>query len=119
MTKEELCELLKKLDILISEGEQDDVNKSNTFPRILFFDYLWDFTVASKKIYDSLVTYQISYFSRVPRDEKFLKLIRLLLDKDCLASTIKKEYVEKDGGFFHLFFEIQVKEDVLCLDKVN
>lgn len=115
MTKEDLIKLLKKLEISISEGEQDDVNHSNIFPRLLFFDYLWDFNVASSEIYNCLVTYQISYFSRLPRDLKFIELIKLLIKNKCLTSTIKKEYVENDGGFWHFYFEISVEEDILCM----
>lgn len=119
MTKDNFIELLKELNVPISEGEQDDANKSNIFPRILFFDYLWSFNVSSSEIYDSLVTYQISFFSRVPRDEKIINLIKKLLNKKCLTSTIKKEYVEANGGFWHYYFEIELEENVLCLDNLN
>lgn len=119
MLKNEFIDLLKKIDVSISEGEQDDVKKSNIFPRILFFDYLWDFNISSSEIYDSKVTYQISYFSRLPRDSTFIKLIKILIENKCLTSTIKKEYVETNGGFWHYYFEIELKEDILCLDNLN
>ena len=119
MLKDEFVDLLKKLNVLVCEGEQDDVTKSNIFPRVLFFDYLWDFEIASSEIYETILTYQISYFSRNPRDPIFIKLLKKLLEKDCLTSTIKKEYVESSGGFWHYYFEIELKEDVLCLDNLN
>lgn len=119
MNKDDFIELLNQLSVPVSEGEQDDVNKSNIFPRILFFDYLWDFKISSSQIYETVVTYQVSYFSRYPRDINLISLIKKLLEKKCLTSTIKKEYVETNGGFWHFYFELELREDVLCLGNLN
>lgn len=112
MSKDKFVNLLKSLNIEISEGEQDDVKKSNIFPRLLFFDFLWDFQTASSDIYNTEVTYQISYFSRLPRDEKLISLLKTFLENNIIMSQVKKEYIE-NGSYWHYYFSVEIQEKIL------
>ena len=109
MTKKELIDLLKELDIPINEGIQNDKDKY-TFPRIVFWEYVWSPIVASDTEYNTTVTYQISFFSNKPRDEKLIKL-KNLLNKKHLYPTIEHEYV-KENKMFHSFFPVEVIEKI-------
>ncbi len=112
MSKDKFINLLKRLNIEISEGEQDDVKKANVFPRLLFFDFLWDFQIASSDIYNTEVTYQISYFSRSPRDEKLISLLRIFLENGIIMSQVKKEFIE-NGSYWHYYFSVEIKEKII------
>lgn len=46
MKKDELIELLKSLGIAVNEGESSIAN-SKVYPRIVFWDYIWEDKVAS------------------------------------------------------------------------
>lgn len=107
MNKEELIKILKNLGISFNEGIQND-SKSQTYPRIVFWEYGWESLLASDNEYDTKVTYQISFFSNKPRDEKLLELKRVL-NENKIFPYIEHEYVEKDK-YFHSFFPIEVLE---------
>ena len=65
MTKTEFIELLQELNIPINEGESS-VTNSTKYPRIVFWDYLWEDKMASDDNYVSVETYQVSFFSKTP-----------------------------------------------------
>lgn len=109
MNKEELVELLKELDIPVNEGIQNDKN-TNSYPRIVFWEYGWDPIVASDQEYNTKVIYQISFFSKQPRHAKLLELKRKLNEKK-IFPYIEHEYVEKEQ-YFHSFFPIEVLENI-------
>lgn len=109
MNKQELVKLLKKLGISVNEGIQNDQN-TNVYPRIVFWEYGWDPIVASDKEYNTKVIYQISFFSKEPRDEKLLELKRELKNKK-IFPYIEHEYVQKDK-YFHSFFPLEVFENI-------
>lgn len=112
MTKEELIELLDEMKIDVSEGEQDDIQKNNVFPRLIFFDYLWDFHEASSDIYSTIVSYQISFFSRNPRDSIIISLIKKLIGKKANISNIQKEFID-NGSYWHYYFSIEILENII------
>ena len=112
MTKEELIELLDETNIDVSEGEQDDIQEKNRFPRLIFFDYVWDFHEASSDVYSTTVSYQISFFSRNPRDSIFISLIKKFIDKKVNMTNIQKEFIE-NGSYWHYYFSIEILENIL------
>ena len=109
MNKEELIKILKNLGIPINEGIQNDKD-TNVYPRIVFWEYLWDPIIASDKEYNTKVTYQISFFSKNPRNDKLLELKRILNEKR-IFPFIEHEYVQKEK-YFHSFFPIEVLEQI-------
>lgn len=90
-------------------GIQND-QSANVYPRIVFWEYGWDPLLASNEEYDTKVTYQVSFFSKVPRDPKLLELRRLLKEKK-ICPYIEHEYIEKDR-YFHSFFPVDVLEQI-------
>jgi len=109
MNKKELKELLNELEIPVNEGIQNDKD-INVYPRIVFWEYVWDPIIASQKEYDTKVIYQISFFSKKPRDEKLLQLRKKLIDKK-IFPYIEHEYIQ-DKKYFHSFFPIEVLEHI-------
>lgn len=114
ITKEELINLLDSLNICVAEGINKD-NHTNTFPRIVYWEYYWEFLQASSKTYNTLVTYQISYFSKTPRDNNLLKLISALLNLG-VVPDVSHEYIQEDK-YFHSFFKIDVLENVISFNE--
>lgn len=109
ITKKELVELLKSLDIPVNEGLTSKVN-TNKFPRVVFWDYVWDEIHASDDSYDTVVTYQVSFHSLRPRDKKLLELRRKLHEKG-IRPMISHEVIQ-DTLEVHSFFSIEVLEDL-------
>ena len=109
MNKNDLEELLGKLNIPVNEGIQNDSN-TNADPRIVFWEYGWEPVVASNNEYNTKVIYQISFFSRIPRHPKLLELKKELNQKK-IFSYIEHEYV-KDKKCFHSFFPVEVLENI-------
>lgn len=109
MSKEELVTLLKTLGIPVEEGIQNDKN-TNSFPRIVFWEYVWDPILASDQEYDTKVTYQVSFFSKQPRDPKLIELKKKLKGKK-LFPYIEHEFVDK-GQYFHSYFSVEVTENI-------
>lgn len=109
MNKEQLEELLKELHIPFNEGIQNDKD-TNVYPRIVFWEYVWDPNVASDSEYNTKVTYQISFFAKEPRNQKLLELKRKLNAKK-IFPYIEHEYIEKNQ-YFHSFFSLEVVENI-------
>lgn len=109
MNKSELVKLIQSLEITSNEGISSDKNK-NVYPRIIYWDYVWESQVASNKEYDTLVTYQISFMSNIPRHPKLIDLKHKLNEKN-IFPTFQHEYVEEDK-FWHSYFAIDVLENV-------
>ena len=109
MSKEELVEFLSLLDIPFNEGIQNDKN-TNSKERIVFWDYVWDSLSASGKEYNTLVTYQVSFFSLIPRNPKLVELKRLLNEKG-INPTIYHEF-DQERKEFHSYFSIEVLEKI-------
>ena len=85
VTKTEFIELLQELNIPINEGESS-VTNSTKYPRIVFWDYLWEDKMASDDNYVSVETYQVSFFSKTPRHEKPIELRNIL--REHMGKTI-------------------------------
>lgn len=108
ISKEQLIEILKSVDIAVNEGVSS-VTNSNTYPRLVFWDFDWEDLVASGEMYESIDTYQVSFFSKKPRDPKLLEL-RKVLRENKLFPRIQHEYVE-EKKMFHSHFSLEVISD--------
>lgn len=109
MTKQELVELLKELEIPISENTPQDQDMETEI-RICFWDYNWEDITASGKDYNTNVTYQISVIADKPRHPKLLELKNKLNNKG-LFPTIQHEYLTEKRRI-HSFFYIEVLENI-------
>lgn len=111
MTKPDLLVLLNSVGVPAREDEQylDDLK---TFPKIAYWEYNWEDDMASGDDYHVVVTYQVSFASRKPRDPKLLALKKALNDAG-LHPTISHEYVTaaESPGYYHSYFGIDVIED--------
>lgn len=113
MEKSELEEIFKQCEIVYNEGIQF-LDYNDIYPRIVFFEYRWEDIIASGKKNNTLVNYQVSFRSLMPRDPKLIKLKQLLNEKD-IYPVISIEYI-KEKREFHTYFAIEVLEDVsLCI----
>ena len=109
MQKSEFVELLQSLNIPINEGQSSAVN-STKYPRLVFWDYIWEDKMASDTDYETVETYQVSFFAKQPRDPKLIEL-RNLLREHGMHPMIYHEYVEesgKDRKYYHSYFSVEL-----------
>lgn len=109
MTKKEFEEIFQKLNISYNEGIQN-IDKNDVYPRVVFFDYVWEPLNASGKNYNTKVTYQVSFFSYKPRDVDLLNIKKELSSKN-INPTIYHEYL-KETREFHSYFSVEVLENI-------
>lgn len=109
MEKQELIKVLQSIHVAVSEGIQNDKDV-NKFPRIVFWEYYWEPMPASGEIYNTKVTYQISFFSDIPRHPKLLELLRAFHEKG-IKPVVEHEYVQEER-YFHSYFAVEVLENV-------
>lgn len=109
MNKNELEKILEGLNIPFNEGISND-KYQNTFPRIVYWDFLWEPFTASGKEYNTLVTYQLSFYSDIPRHPKLIEL-KKVLEKKNIHIRIEHEYVETKKCW-HSYFGIEILENI-------
>lgn len=109
MTKEELVELLKELEVPLSESTPKDDDMEEEI-RIHFWDYIWEDITASGTNYNTNVTYQISVVADRPRHPKLLEL-KKKLNKRSLFPVIQHERLAESRRV-HSFFSLEVLENV-------
>ena len=109
MTKLELIDLLKGLQVPISEVAPKDEDIQEEI-RVHFWEYNWEDLVASGSDYNLSVTYQISVIADKPRHPKLLEL-KKELNKMGLFPTIQIEYLAEIRRV-HSFFSLEVLENV-------
>ena len=109
MNKEELVNLLKSLNVPVSEGvpEDDDIEVET---RICFWEYVWEPITSSASEYNTIVTYQISIISEYPRCRALLNL-KSKLNKLDLHPTIQHEKNIKERRW-HSYCSIDVLEKI-------
>lgn len=113
MSKEELSELLHSLRIPINEGTVSEEN-TGKFPRVIYWPFVEKDEMASGTEYHNAVTYQISFYARTPRHQKY-KELRQMLRKKGIHPTYYHEYLENDPFYskcWHTYFALDVIEDV-------
>jgi len=108
MTKQELVILLESILQNVKEGVVPPVVKP---PYIVFWEIDWEFQTSSDEVYNDVVTYQVSFFSDIPRHPKLL-LLMSKLRKLKIFPNVKHEYVD-DLKCLHSAFTLEVIEDLL------
>ena len=73
MTQGELSRILHELDCPVNEGVSS-LKNTMKFPRIDYWEIVWEDIVASGEEYAEKITWQISFYARKPRDRKLLEL---------------------------------------------
>ncbi len=107
MTKEELSTLLHGVCKTVNEGITSQKNE-NVYPRIVYWDYVWEDVLASGETYEDLNTYQISVFALVPPQEnESLLNLRKQLRTAGEHPRIYHEYNDSDG-VWHSYMSLQV-----------
>lgn len=113
ITKEELIELLRSTGIPFNEGLSSEAN-TNKFPRIVFWEYVWEELDASNESYDTVVTYQISVHYKRPRPKELLVLRKAFHEKG-IRPTMYHEFIDTEKEF-HTYFSIDVIENLNEVD---
>ncbi len=108
MNKDELINLLKDLGIPFNEGVTSTAN-TESYPRIVFWDFIWTDIKSSDDAYADIETYQISFYSKEPRHIKLIELRKKLRDKKT-SPIIYHEFVENEK-VFHSYFSIDIIVD--------
>lgn len=109
MTKEELKKVFSELEISAKEGILY-LEEGGIYPRIVYFEYSWDDIVSSSLSYESIVQYQISFKSQVPRDSKLIEL-KKRLNALGYHPRFDHEYI-KNKREWHSYFSLDILEDV-------
>lgn len=109
--KETFVSILESLNIAFNEGIQEDF--TNISPRLVFWDYAWEPISASGTTYNTICTYQVSYFDDMPprNSKKLITLLKELL-KFNIKPLVNHEYIEKDKTW-HSYFSIDLLENIL------
>lgn len=113
MTKEALVNLLRELDVPLSEDTPRDEEIEEEI-RVHFWDYIWEDITASGNNYNTKVTYQVSVVADRPRHPKLIELKRKLNNMD-IFPTIQHEYLIENRRI-HSFFSIEVLENIGEID---
>lgn len=103
MTQKELSEILHDSSCPVNEGVSSLKNEKE-FPRIDYWEIMWEDTMASGDDYESEITWQISFYARKPRDPKLIALKKRLNELG-YHPTIAHEYVTEDR-VWHSYFSI-------------
>lgn len=109
MTKQELVDLLKELEVPLSESTPRDEDMEKEI-RICYWDYNWEDLTASGSNYNTNVTYQISVIADKPRHPKLIEL-KNKLNRIGLFPTIQHEYLIEQRRI-HSFFSLDVLENI-------
>lgn len=110
MTKDELSEILHE----VCENVYDSITANedqNTYPKIVYWSYVWEYVKGSGRAMEDLRTYQISVWGKVPPEQNpVLNRLRARLLDLGLTPEIRHEYVREDKAF-HSFFALECFED--------
>lgn len=107
--KNDLVEIIKSLDIPFNEMISSEEN-TGLVPRLIYWEYLWDPQSSSGETYNTIVTYQISMYTDIPRHPKLLELKKVLIEAG-LKPLITHEYIENIRQF-HSYLAVDVVEDI-------
>lgn len=104
MTQQELSSFLHSCDCPVNEGISSLKNEKK-FPRIDYWEILWEDVMASGDEYCEKITWQVSFYAKRPRDPKLIKLKKKLNELG-YHPTIAHEYVVEDR-VWHSYFSIE------------
>lgn len=109
MTRDEMIAMLKECCDSVHEGITP-TKEQNTYPRIVYWDFLWNADTSSGTAYALLNTYQISVFStKPPRQNNVILALRNKLYADGKFPAISHEYNEEDH-IWHAYFALEIAE---------
>lgn len=75
MTQKKLSEILHGTGCPVNEGVSS-LRNTMKFPRIDYWEILWEDVMASGNEYDQKITWQISFYADKPRNPKLVELKR-------------------------------------------
>lgn len=108
MTKQELSEMLHATGCPVNEGISD-LDNGKKFPRIDYWEIAWDDVMASGDNYEDKITWQVSFYSRTPRNEKLI-MLRDMMRKKGLHPTILHEFIT-DDKIWHSYFSLEAMNE--------
>ena len=77
MTQKKLSEILHGTGCPVNEGVSS-LRNTMKFPRIDYWEILWEDVMASGNEYDQKITWQISFYADKPRNPKLVELKKKL-----------------------------------------
>jgi hypothetical protein len=92
----------------VNEGISDFDN-GKKFPRIDYWEIAWDDVMASGDNYEDKITWQISFYSLTPRNEKLI-MLRDMMRKKGLHPTILHEFIT-DDKIWHSYFSLETMNE--------
>ncbi|WP_270590202.1 hypothetical protein [Coprococcus sp. LG101-27] len=110
MTQKELSKLLHDTGCPVNEGVSS-IKNEKVFPRIDYWEMLWEDVMASGDDYSQEITWQISFYAKRPRNPKLMEL-KELLNELGYHPTIAHEYVIEDR-VWHSYFSITTDAESL------
>ena len=118
VSKAELSKMLRSIGVPLDEGITAEENR-NKYPRIVYWPYIEQDEMASGEGYENRVTYQISFYARIPQHEKY-KILRNKLREKGIHPVFYHEYVEKDPVYentWHTYFAVEVTEEIEDMEE--
>lgn len=107
MTQSELSSLLHSTGCPVNEGVSSLKNEK-VYPRIDYWEYIWEDVMASGEDFTEKNTWQISFYAKKPRDPALLKLREKMRELG-LHPAIMHEYVAEDR-IWHSYFSLETIE---------
>lgn len=104
MTKQELSDILKSVGCPVNEGVSSLKNEK-TFPRIDYWEIAWEDDMASGLEYETITTWQISFYAKKPREQALIDLRNILRDHG-YHPLISHEF-NVDDRIWHSYFTLE------------
>lgn len=104
MTQKELSKILHSVGCPVNEGVSNLQNEKS-YPRIDYWEIAWEDVMASGDEYAEQITWQVSFYSKTPRNEK-LYLLREKLRENGLHPMIMHEFNSEDK-IWHSYFSVE------------
>lgn len=109
MRRDEMIAMLKECCDAVYEGITP-TRSQNVYPRIVYWDFVWDANTASGAAYSYLNTYQISVFStKPPRQNPVVLALRDGLYDKGVFPSINHEYNEEEH-VWHSYLALEITE---------
>lgn len=109
MTQQELSSFLHSCDCPANEGISSLKNEKK-FPRIDYWEILWEDVMASGDEYCGKTTWQVSFYAKRPRDPKLIKL-KKKLNESGYHPEIAHEYIQEDR-VWHSYFSLTTDGEI-------
>lgn len=112
MTKSELVRLIQSVGVTARENELY-LEDMRSFPKIAYWEYIIEDVMASGDDYETVVTYQVSFASRISRPIELLRLKKAFNDAG-YHPIIYHETLNATNGpaWHHYYFRVEITEDM-------